>query len=130
MLFISLLVILVDQALKVVLFDVATLNSGVAFGLASQYGSFSVAMLSFGLVGSVYLYRTTSRDRVNQILWSLILGGVVSNLIDRIRIGAVIDPLAISQLHLCFNLADVAVSVGFFLLCLRLLGRGLKRELN
>jgi len=130
MLSISLLVILVDQALKIALFRVATINSGVAFGLASQHSLFSVAMLGFGLIGSIYLYQTTKRDRFNQVLWSVILGGVVSNLIDRIRIGAVIDPLTISQLHLSFNLADVAVSVGFFLLCLRLLVRGLKRELN
>ncbi|HOE57893.1 MAG TPA: signal peptidase II, partial [Bacillota bacterium] len=49
---------------------------------------------------------------------SLILGGAIGNLIDRIRMGYVIDYLSFTIFPPVFNLADSAIVVGAILLCL------------
>jgi signal peptidase II len=54
----------------------------------------------------------------------LILGGAVGNLIDRARLGYVVDFLDVHWHHHhwpAFNLADIGISVGVFLLLLDML---------
>lgn len=51
---------------------------------------------------------------------ALLAGGATGNLIDRLRVGAVIDYVDLSVWPV-FNLADVAVTVGAGLLVLTLL---------
>ena len=50
----------------------------------------------------------------------LIIGGALGNLIDRVRLGAVVDFLDFSGLHFpwVFNVADCGVSVGVALVLL------------
>jgi signal peptidase II len=50
----------------------------------------------------------------------VLTGGAIGNLIDRLRVGAVIDYVDLSVWPV-FNLADVAVTVGAGLLLLTLL---------
>jgi signal peptidase II len=92
-------------------------NSGVAFGLASGGGTrlVLVTVLALGVVG--YLF---SRDPTRPGMWvaaGLLAGGALGNLADRIRVDAVTDYIAIGNWP-AFNLADVAVTVGVFLLAL------------
>jgi signal peptidase II len=120
-LLISGLIILIDQVTKWLFIDVAIKNSGMAFGLMSRQSPFLSIMLGIGLTGSIYLFKTTKPDQVSRVLWGIIFGGILSNLVDRIRLGAVIDPFTIAQIQLSFNFADLAVTIGFTLLCIQLL---------
>ncbi len=66
------------------------------------------------------------------VLYSMILGGAIGNLIDRIRLGAVIDFIDWGFPHgprwPIFNLADSAISVGVALLIVFSLVEALKEK--
>ena len=53
---------------------------------------------------------------------SLILGGAISNFVDRVRIGAVIDWIDIGVKNIrwpVFNIADASITIGIFWLILK-----------
>ncbi|MFQ5876850.1 MAG: signal peptidase II [Acidobacteriota bacterium] len=78
-----------------------------------------------------FQYRTTLADVVAQTGLALILGGAVGNLVDRLRLGYVIDFLDffIGDHHWpAFNLADASICVGVALLVSDLLVRGRSRS--
>ncbi len=64
-------------------------------------------------------------SRLQLLCFSLLLGGAVGNLIDRFRLGAVIDFLDVhwySSFHWpAFNVADSAITIGICLLALDML---------
>ncbi|RQD56863.1 MAG: signal peptidase II [Desulfonatronovibrio sp. MSAO_Bac4] len=104
---------------------VHVLNKGAAFGfLADLEGNmqtyFFIGVTGLAVVLIFHLLRTV--DREDYYLFSalgLILGGALGNLIDRIRLGMVIDFLDIyvgSHHWPAFNVADMAISIGAILL--------------
>ena len=109
---------------------VHTRNRGMAFGLMNRPGSdFSFYFLvaaTFAAVILLLFWFTKLKDEEKRLIFgiSLILGGAVGNLIDRLRLREVIDFL---DFHLCayhwpaFNLADSAITVGTFWVALNLL---------
>jgi signal peptidase II len=69
----------------------------------------------------VLLRRTAPSDRLNGIGLSLVLGGAVGNLIDRLWLGHVVDFLDVyyGAWHWpAFNVADSAITVGAGMLIL------------
>ncbi|MDO8636482.1 MAG: signal peptidase II, partial [Dehalococcoidia bacterium] len=91
-------------------------NTGIAFGIpANQF--FLVFMTSAVVVALlVYLIRYhESQPRLVRIALSSITGGAVGNLIDRIRLGYVVDFVDF-QVWPVFNIADSSVVVGVGLL--------------
>jgi len=105
-------------------------NPGGAFGLLARTGRGFVRPLLLGLSLAAVLiltliYRATPRDRLlSRIGFSLILGGAVGNLTDRIRLDEVIDFVDVHwyQYHWpAFNIADSAITIGVALLCWDLL---------
>ncbi|MEW6427023.1 MAG: signal peptidase II [Thermodesulfobacteriota bacterium] len=97
------------------------LNRGVAFGMfadgTSELQPFvlaAVAMLA--LAALAMAYRSHGRESfLTRLAIALIGGGAVGNLIDRIRLGAVVDFLDfyIGEHHWpAFNVADSAITVG------------------
>ncbi len=69
----------------------------------------------------VYAIRTAVTDRVLQVGLHLILGGAIGNLLDRFRLGYVVDFLDvyIRDHHWpAFNVADSAICIGIALLFL------------
>jgi signal peptidase II len=92
-------------------------NSGVAFGLASGGGTRLVLLtvLALAVVGYVF-----ARNPARPGMWaaaSLLAGGALGNLADRVRADAVTDYIQIGSWP-AFNLADVAVTAGVLLLAL------------
>src|SRR5690606_42015626 len=79
------------------------------------------------LVISVWLIimiRRHQGERLQPLAFSLILGGAIGNVIDRVRIGAVIDYLDFhaAGVHFpAFNLADSATTLGVILMLLQTL---------
>lgn len=105
-------------------------NTGAAFGFLAGIRSpgrtlFFVFFSLLAIGGIIYLLRGLRPDQRSMIFsLSLILGGAIGNLLDRLRLGEVIDFL---DLHWydwhwpAFNIADSAISVGVFLLFLQML---------
>ncbi len=107
-------------------------NPGGAFGfLARQHPYLRVffflilSVLASGLV--VYFYRQTPRNRPwLAVAFALIFGGAVGNLIDRFRLGKVIDflDLYVGGWHWpAFNVADSCISIGMVIVLFHLLFR-------
>ncbi len=93
-------------------------NTGAAFGLFSSGGFFAklflVVVTGAALVVLGFLLRECKGTNATFAL-SLIVGGAIGNLIDRLRFGAVVDflDLHIGSLHWpAFNVADSAITVG------------------
>ncbi len=122
------------QSISIVpgLFDLSyVLNPGAAFGiLASRSAAFrnpffmGVSILAIGLIVYYYHRYLHQPARLPAAALGLILGGAVGNLIDRLRVGMVIDFL---DFHVAghhwpaFNVADAAISIGVGLMLLRML---------
>jgi signal peptidase II len=104
---------------------VHVLNKGAAFGfLADLDGNmqtyFFIGITGLAVVLIFHLLRTVHRkDNYLFAALGLILGGALGNLIDRIRVGMVIDFLDFyvgSHHWPAFNVADMAISTGAILL--------------
>ncbi len=103
-----------------------TQNPGIAFGMLNS-GAFRWLFVAISVVAVlvvlVYMMRTSAANRL--LLWSLALlaAGICGNLIDRVRIGRVIDFFLLhykdSQFPV-FNVADTAISVGAALMAIEL----------
>ncbi len=74
------------------------------------------AVLFLGCVAAWWLYRGSAKRPAERYAWSIVAGGVASNLLDRVRLGAVIDPLSIPILRISCNIADAAVVSGIVVL--------------
>ena len=95
-------------------------NYGAAFSFLSDAGGWQrwffavlAGSISIGLV--VWIKRLKSEEILSAISLSLILGGAVGNLIDRVIYGYVIDFLDVyyQAWHWpVFNIADSAITVG------------------
>jgi signal peptidase II len=102
---------------------VYVLNPGLAFGL-QFLPPFALKLIStIAAIGLGYFLYTRSTQSLSQnIPLSLIMGGAIGNLIDRVRLGEVIDFISVDtpdfmmERFPVFNIADSAVSVGVTLL--------------
>ena len=96
-------------------------NSGIAFGLFASATPL-VTLLTAVAVGWMLLFfaRSGARHPVLPLAFGLLMGGSLSNLIDRLRIGAVTDFLDL-DFWPAFNLADSFIVVGVGMLIAALL---------
>jgi signal peptidase II len=103
-------------------------NRGVSMGFLTA-GSELQRWLLVGLTAAIsvfvfaWLWRERRRDDV--IALGLVLGGALGNILDRMRLGYVVD---YADLHfgewrpfLVFNLGDAAITIGVLLLLVRAL---------
>jgi signal peptidase II len=108
-------------------------NTGAAFGFLAGSRS-SLRIVFFVLISSVavgcivYLIRGLRPGKKTLLLsLSLVLGGAVGNLIDRLRLGEVIDFIDLHWYDVhwpAFNVADSAISIGVVLLFVQMLRKG------
>ena len=96
-------------------------NSGIAFGLFSS-ATVIVIVLTTVAVGWMLLFfaRSGARHPILPAALGLVIGGSVSNLIDRVRIGHVTDFLDFRYWP-AFNLADSFIVIGVVILFAALL---------
>lgn len=125
--------ILLDQLTKFLIFGKApisilgdflwfqsTLNTGVAFGMFQDMSWLFIVISS--LASCLFLWLLISKKqfvmRTEKVCLGLILGGTLSNLIDRIFIGGVRDFIYLKSINFAiFNIADIAVVVGAIVFC-------------
>ncbi len=132
----ALLVLLLDQASKWwiqwtlspgqsvpilpgVLYFTLSFNSGIAFGLFPQFGRVFL-WLSLGVVGAVLVYylRLPAPSGWTTLIASLLTGGALGNVVDRLRLGHVVDFVDF-RVFPVFNLADTAVTCATILWIVR-----------
>jgi signal peptidase II len=98
---------------------VSVRNTGAAFGMFRHLGSnFFIIISAAAIVFLVYLI---VKNAYNLFGLSLILGGAVGNLIDRLYYGKVVDfiDFSIGTYHWpSFNIADSALTVGIIIIFL------------
>ena len=142
-----LLVILLDQLTKLLvvatvpLFDSVTIipnfldityvrNTGLAYGLLndwdSAYKPLITGALAVAALGGILLYarQMPAEEKWSRIGLSLILAGAIGNILDRVRLGYVIDYVDFywRGWHFwAFNVADAAISIGAVLVFAELL---------
>ena len=87
-------------------------NSGIAFGLFSSATSIVIALTGLAVLWMLLFFaRAGARHPVLPVALGFVLGGSVSNLLDRVRLGHVTDFLDFRYWP-AFNLADVFIVVG------------------
>jgi len=108
-------------------------NPGAAFSfLAGESGwqrwLFTVLAIGVSTLLAVWLSRMPRNDWRNALPLSLIIGGAVGNLVDRVRYGWVVDFIDVSlrwggrEHHWpTFNVADIAIVIGVGLMAISLL---------
>ena len=100
-------------------------NSGIAFGLFSNAAAAVIVVTAIAIAWMlVYFARSGARHPVLPIALGLVIGGSVSNLADRVRLGFVTDFLDFRYWP-AFNLADsfIVIGVGILLAALILAER-------
>jgi signal peptidase II len=102
-------------------------NKGAAFGILADSAirvPFFITVATVAALAILWYLRQLREDqRLLQFALSLVFAGAVGNLIDRVRLGEVIDFLDVHwyQHHWpAFNVADSAITVGVGLLLLDL----------
>lgn len=96
-------------------------NIGSAFGMFKSLGN--VFFIIVATLAIIFVTVLIIKDRDNRLSFSLILGGAIGNLTDRIVYGYVIDflDLYVGGFHWpAFNVADSALTIGIFLLVFKL----------
>lgn len=111
-------------------------NNGSAFGMFQQSGLLLAILIAVAIAVVVYLYvrMLNSGPLAYKIVFGMIAGGALGNLLDRaLRGGAVVDFISfripeINFFFAIFNIADACISVGVVLLfALLLFGVGSKQ---
>lgn len=97
-------------------------NPGAAFGLLPNQ-HFVFLFVSIGVIIFIlyYYWRVKSVSRSLAIAFSLVLGGAIGNLIDRVASGRVTDFIDL-RVWPVFNVADSAIVVGVILISLMMIG--------
>ena len=91
-------------------------NTGAAFGLFknSTYFFIAVSILAIIIIGTVLIKSIRNKGLLN-IGLILIMSGALGNLIDRVRLGYVVDFIDL-RVWPVFNIADSAITIGTILL--------------
>jgi signal peptidase II len=96
-------------------------NSGALFGLFRE-SALLFGLASIVVIGLIVVYHARSgRSRYMSIALGLLLGGAIGNLLDRLRLGYVVDfvDAGIGTLRwYTFNVADAAISFAILFLIL------------
>ncbi|UCG78079.1 MAG: signal peptidase II [Nitrospirota bacterium] len=103
-------------------------NRGAAFGSLQSLGNPFFVVLS--LVAVVLILYLLIKEKENPLALSFILGGAIGNLIDRIRLGFVVDflDLFVGRYHWpAFNVADSFLTIGISIILFLYIYPAIKR---
>lgn len=109
----------------------STLNTGVAFSMFEGKSWLFFIIASIASVGIIYLICSKKwlKGRFERIALGLILGGTISNAIDRLIFNGVRDFIYLKFMNFAiFNVADFAITVGAVLFCVSIVFLRDKKE--
>jgi signal peptidase II len=91
-------------------------NSGIAFGLFAQATAIVIALTGVAIAWMLFYFaRSGARHPVLPVALGLVIGGSMSNLVDRVRLGYVTDFIDLRWWP-AFNLADSFIVIGVVVL--------------
>ncbi|MBE6138940.1 MAG: signal peptidase II [Firmicutes bacterium] len=147
-LFFGIIFTIIDQVVKIVLsskiivnqtyvvikdfFSITLVhNKGAAFSILTGSKILLILIGIVALVGLIiYIKKLEVIDDIDIFTYSLLMGGIVGNLIDRIVYGYVIDYLSFkfgSYYFPIFNFADICIVVSVIIMLLRMIKEDLWR---
>lgn len=93
-------------------------NRGAIFGSMAGQKWFLIGFTSLVIIAAVVAFiRTRKRSKLLSFSLALLIAGGIGNIIDRIRLGYVIDMIEIKLFRFAiFNVADICVTVAVFLI--------------
>jgi signal peptidase II len=101
-------------------------NRGISLGLLhadSESGRWLLVAMTGAIAVGVAYWMSREEQRGERTALAMVLGGALGNIVDRVRLGYVVDFL---DLHFgtfrpfyVFNVADAAISIGVVILLLR-----------
>ena len=104
-------------------------NRGAAFGMLQNNQTIFILVAAIASIFGLYYLHTKKVNNLGKIGILLVISGAIGNLIDRVRLGFVVDYL---DFHIIwsyvFNLADCFVVVGTILLCLYIITSEEKKD--
>ena len=132
-LFLSIIIILIDQFTKYLIYNNYKTfinkdfllfrldfvkNYGAAFNIFSGSRIFlSLISILFSILLIYLLFRKNTSNTFDLYSYSFILGGTIGNGIDRIFKGYVVDFININIINFpVFNIADISINIGFIFL--------------
>lgn len=128
----SFILILIDQIIKILISNISNItiiknffnltyveNTGAAFSILQSKRIFLI-IVAFVAIFLLYHYLIKNKDlkKIEILIYSLLIGGIIGNLIDRIIYGYVIDYLEFIILNHympIFNFADICIVIGTIL---------------
>ena len=138
---IGVIIIIIDQIVKQLMIDkyvtiihrilsiTYTQNFGGAFGIGTTS---IVTVLSILVIIGIIFFALREKD--NTITFAtciLIISGSISNLIDRLVRGYVIDYINIEFLKFpCFNISDICITIGIIFLIINLYINGINKSIK
>lgn len=91
-------------------------NRGAAFGIMPDQTELLTALsIALTVFGIAVMWREARAHPLTALAIGMVVGGAVGNIIDRIRLGYVVDFIAVG-IWPKFNLADAMITVGVVLL--------------
>ncbi|WP_278308957.1 signal peptidase II [Lutispora thermophila] len=106
------------EVLKNFLYITYVENTGISFGLFKGFRwVFIILTFIVCLILFYYVFKLYKRHIAMTVCLAFIIGGAIGNLIDRIRLGYVIDYIHFIFFPPVFNLADSAIVCGAIVLC-------------
>ncbi len=89
-------------------------NSGAAWGMLQGRHVLLIVCAAAALIWmTAQMKRTFLPLRFGWVIWGLLTGGIIGNVIDRVWRGFVVDFIDVHGIHFpTFNVADAAISLG------------------
>lgn len=140
----AILTIFIDQLTKFLIYGTATksiigdflwfqstLNTGVAFSMFEGQTVLFIAISA--IAAAIFVYLLLSKkfftNKFLKVCLGLILGGTVGNMIDRIVFSGVRDFIYFKFVNFAiFNIADAAIVIAVFVICIYMLIDIFKKE--
>ena len=135
----SIIFIILDQIIKILISNSLELNGSISiipnffevtrvhnYGAAWSMFSGNVLMLIIiGLIALIFIYMAfvhkKDLNKLEVVTYSLLIGGIIGNLIDRVVLGYVVDYLSFNifgYMFPVFNLADMGIVISVALIIL------------
>ena len=95
-------------------------NIGIGFGFLSTVSNvfYNLITIIIGIVIAILVYISVKSEKLDKLVYSIIIGGALGNFYDRIVYNAVPDfiDLHYNNFHwFIFNVADIFITIGIFI---------------
>ena len=112
--------VLIEHSARILLSDFITLsyNTGAAFSILSGSPEIILILSGVSCTAIIFICLFMKMNFLTRLGLAIMAGGALSNFLERIILGHVIDwlPFPFPFLDINFNIADVEISLGAFII--------------